>query len=193
MTPPILFPVFLKLDGRAVLVVGGGRVAADKLSGLVRAGACVTVVAPRISDAIAASGARLERRRFRASDLDGQWFVVSAAPPHVNRAVARAAAGRRIFVNAVDDSAQATAYLGGVLRRDGVTIAVSTEGVVPALAGLLREGLDALLPADLSQWVIQSRWLRRRQRRCGVPMTQRRPQLLDALVRLYESRAGRAS
>lgn len=188
-----LFPVFLRLTGRPVLVVGGGTVAASKLEGLRRAGADVTVVAPSISPEIAASGARLERRPFHPSDLDGHWFVVSAAPSAVNRAVMQAAAGRRMFVNAVDDPDHATAYLGGVVHRDGVTVAISTHGHAPALAGLLREGLDAMLPADLGRWMTQARWLRRRQRRAGVPMTQRRPQLLDALTRLYQARARRAS
>jgi uroporphyrin-III C-methyltransferase/precorrin-2 dehydrogenase/sirohydrochlorin ferrochelatase len=179
-----LFPVFLKLSGRPVLVVGGGAVAASKLAALRGAGASVTVVAPTISAAITRSRVRLARRPFRAADLDGQWLVVSAATPSVNRTVARAAARRRLFVNAVDDPTQASAYLGGVVRRGGVTIAVSTDGHAPALAGLLREGLDDLLPSDLRQWVTRARSLSRRQRRDGVPMAARRPQLLEALTRL---------
>ena len=61
--------------------------------------------------------------------------------------MAAAADARQVFVNAVDDPANASAYLGGVVRRGGVTLAISTDGHAPALAGLLREGLDALLPA----------------------------------------------
>ena len=55
----------------------------------------------------------------------------------------------RVFVNAVDDPANASVYLGGVVRRGGVTFGISTDGAAPALAGLLREALDAMLPADL--------------------------------------------
>jgi uroporphyrin-III C-methyltransferase/precorrin-2 dehydrogenase/sirohydrochlorin ferrochelatase len=183
-----LFPVFLKLAGRRVLVVGGGVVAASKIDALRRAGAAITVVAPQVAEAILRAGVRVVSRRFRPADLDGHWFVVSAATPAVNRAVARAAARRRIFVNAVDDPSAASAYLGGVLRRRGVTIAVSTDGHAPALAGLLREGIDDLLPADLGRWVARARSLRRAQRRAGVPMASRRPQLLEALTRLYASR-----
>ena len=133
-----LFPVFLKLAGRPVLLVGGGAVATLKLAALRRARARVTVIAPRVSASIAASRVRVRRRRFRPADLDGQWLVVSAATPAVNRQVARAAARRQVFVNAVDDPAHASAYLGGVLRRSGLTVAVSTNGHAPALAGLLR-------------------------------------------------------
>jgi uroporphyrin-III C-methyltransferase/precorrin-2 dehydrogenase/sirohydrochlorin ferrochelatase len=183
-----LFPVFLKLDGRPVLVVGGGSVAASKFAALRAAGASITVVAPRVCDAIVGSGVRVLRRRFRASDLGGQWLVVSAATPEVNARVARAAERRRVFVNAVDDPAHASAYLGGVLRRDGVTVAVSTEGHAPALAGLIREGLDAMLPQDLTDWFQASARERRKWKARRVPMEQRRPRLLVALNRLYEER-----
>jgi uroporphyrin-III C-methyltransferase/precorrin-2 dehydrogenase/sirohydrochlorin ferrochelatase len=186
-----LYPVFLKLTDRPVLLVGGGTVATSKLDALRQAGARVTVVAPSVSDAIAASGVPIMRRKFRAPDLNGQWFVVSAAPPAVNRQVARAAARRRVFVNAVDDPAQATAYLGGVCRRAGVTIAISTDGRAPALAGLLREGLNAMLPDDLEDWMDASREARAHWKAHGVPMPERRPQLLEALNKLYESRARR--
>ena len=108
----------------------------------------------------------------------------------VNRQVAEAAEARRIFVNAVDDPPNATAYLGGVVRRDGVTLAISTSGEAPAIAGMLREGLDALLPRDLADWMQTARDSRQAWRRDAVPMEQRRPLLLKALNRLYAAREG---
>ena len=103
---PDLLPLFVKLTGRAVLLVGGGRVAAGKLLQLLAAGADVRVVAPEISEDIAGEATprvALLHRAFESSDLDGVWLVVAAATPDVNRAVAAAAEGRRVFVNAVDD------------------------------------------------------------------------------------------
>lgn len=186
---PGLFASFLKLAGRPVLVVGGGPVAAAKLPALLEAGARVTVVAPEVRDEMDVPGVTVRRRAFAAADLDGQWFAVAAATSEVNQAVADAAQERRVFVNAVDDPQRASAYLGGVVRRDGVTVAISTEGAAPALAGLLREGLDALLPADLSAWVERSRSLRAGWRRDGIPLPARRPLLLDALNHLYAGRS----
>lgn len=183
-----LFPAFLRLAGRRVLVVGGGPVAASKLAALLAAGANVTVVAPDVVDEIVARPVCIERRPFEPADLDGVWFVIAAAPPEVNRAVSEAAGDRQIFVNAVDDPAHATAYLGGVVRRSGVTIAISTDGRAPALAGLLREGFDTLLPGDLDRWLELSDDLRREWRREGVAMEQRRPRLLEAINRLYQER-----
>ena len=98
---------------------------------------------------------------------------------------AQAAEVRGIFVNAVDDTDSASAYLGGVVRKAGVTVAVSTDGRAPALAGLLREALDAVLPDDLDQWVEAALRLRSRWRADGVPMQERRPQLLRALQEIY--------
>ena len=180
-----LLPVFLKLAGRRVLVVGAGTVAASKLAVLVPTGADITVVAPAVSDAVAGAGVRIVRREFQEADLDGQWFVVSAAPPDVNRVVAEHAGRRGLFVNAVDDPPNATAYLGGVVRRSGVTIAISTSGRAPAMAGLLREGLDAMLPSDLDRWFEHADALRKRWREQAVPMPQRRPELVEAIVGLY--------
>lgn len=185
-----LYPVFLKVGGRRVLVVGGGPVAASKLAALVAADARVRVVAPQVRPEIEAQGVEIDRREFVPSDLDDAWFVVAAATPEVNRQVADAAETRRVFVNAVDDPASASAYLGGVVRKAGVTLSISTGGRAPALAGLLREGLEAVLPDDLAQWQQVAADARRHWKASGVPMEGRRPLLLDAINRLYDARRG---
>jgi siroheme synthase-like protein len=180
-----LYPIFLHLRSRPVLLVGGGHVAAGKLAGLVEAGAQITVVAPEIRSELLRPGVRYAPRAFQPADLDGKWLAVAAATPEVNREVADAAEVRGIFVNAVDDKGSASAYLGGVVRKGGVTVAVSTGGEAPALAGLLREALDAVLPDDLDQWVEAARRLRARWRTDSLPMNERRPQLLRALEEIY--------
>jgi uroporphyrin-III C-methyltransferase/precorrin-2 dehydrogenase/sirohydrochlorin ferrochelatase len=180
-----LYPVFLKLDGLPVVVVGGGPVAASKLRGLVEAGARVTVIAPAIVDEIRAQPVTILETEFRPAHLAGAFWVVAAATPDVNRDVAAAAAVRGLFVNAVDDVVSATAYLGGVVRRGPVELAISTGGLAPALAGLLREALDAILPDDLETWITVAKDARRDWKRAGVPMEQRRPLLLRALERIY--------
>lgn len=184
----MLLPVFLRLESRPVLVVGGGPVAAGKLGALVDAGAAVTVVAPEIRPEMARPGVTLVRRGFEEADLDGMWYVVAAAPPDVNRRVHEAAERRRVFVNAVDDPAHASVFMGGVVRRAGVTVAISTDGAAPALAGLLREGIDACLPPDLDAWMAVAGRARDGWRRDGVPIDERRPRLLAALNQIYEER-----
>jgi uroporphyrin-III C-methyltransferase/precorrin-2 dehydrogenase/sirohydrochlorin ferrochelatase len=189
-----LLPVFLKLAGRRVLVVGGGPVAAAKLASLRDTGAELVLVAPAIGEPARAAIARhpngvaVVERRFAERDLDGAWLVIAAAPPEVNRQVAAAAEARRLFVIAVDDPEAASAYGAGTLRRAGVTVAISTDGRAPALAGLLREGLEAVIPpdVDMDAWVATANAQRPLWRAAGVPMAERRPLLLRALNRLYE-------
>jgi len=185
MADAALYPVFLKLRGLPVVVVGGGRVAASKLEGLLAAGARVTVIAPQVGEDIRGRAAVVERA-FQPSDLDGARWVIAAATPEVNREVAAAAATRGLFVNAVDDPEHATAYLGGVVRRGEVELAISTGGVAPALAGLLREALDALLPNDLEQWIKIAVRERAHWKQARIPIGERRPLLLRALDRLYQ-------
>jgi uroporphyrin-III C-methyltransferase/precorrin-2 dehydrogenase/sirohydrochlorin ferrochelatase len=190
-----LLPVFLKLAGRRVLVVGGGPVAAAKLAGLRGAGAEIVLVAPAIGAPARAEidrcgGVTVVERPFVETDLDGAWLVVSAAPPEVNREVAAAAEARRLFVIAVDDPQAASAYGAGTLRRGGVTVAISTDGQAPALAGLLREGLEAVIPPELDAWLAEANAQRPLWRGARVPMAERRPLLLRALNRLYDQEGG---
>jgi uroporphyrin-III C-methyltransferase / precorrin-2 dehydrogenase / sirohydrochlorin ferrochelatase len=196
----MLLPLFLNLAGRRVVLVGGGPVAAAKLQQLLAAEALVRVVAPQVAAAIdeaaagSAAGLTIIRREFAPADLDGAWLVVAAATPEVNRAVAQAAEERRLFVNAVDDPANASAYLSGVIRREGFTLAVSSNGEAPGLTALLRQGLDELLPRyELARWLRAARVQRRRWRADGVPMDERRPLLLEAINRLYEGQRAESS
>jgi uroporphyrin-III C-methyltransferase/precorrin-2 dehydrogenase/sirohydrochlorin ferrochelatase len=186
---PRSYPAFLRLQGRSALVVGAGPVAAQKLQGLLDAGARVTVVAPAIHPAFDRPEVERLQRGFTESDLAGRWLVVAAAPPEVNAAVARAAEERQIFVNAVDDLASASVHLGGVVERGGVTFAISTGARAPALAGLLREAVEALLPEEIGDWVALAEELKHRWRAAGVPIHERRPLLLAALLERHSRRS----
>ena len=183
-----LFPLFLKLKNRKVVVVGGGKVASTKLDALLASGALVKVIAPEIKREVERSDVTIERRTFEPKDLDDVWLVVAAATPSVNRQVAEAAEKRKIFVNAVDDPDNANCYLGGVVRHGGVTLAISTDGEAPAIAGLLREGLESILPEmELEAWMTEAIQQRKSWRKNGIPMEKRRPLLLKALIKRYEN------
>ena len=188
---PELLPLFVNVTERRVLLVGGGSVARAKLAQLLAVGAHVVVVAPVIDPEMTTTGATIREREFLPSDLDDVWLVVAAATRDVNRIVAEAAETRRLLVNAVDDPENASAFLSGVVRRAGVTIAISTSGDAPGLTSLVREALDAVLPADLGRWMAVAREARTGWRHDGVPMGDRRPLLLRALNRLYEEDAWR--
>ena len=182
-----LYPVNLILVDRPVLLVGGGPVASVKILSLVEAGANVTVVAPEISSAVRRLARRCEERAFRESDLDGVHFVVSAAPPEVNREVVEAAHALGLFVLAVDHPAVASVQSPAVLRRGGIQITISTDGLAPALAGLVREALEALLPDDeeAARWIALAQAARDGWKRDEIPHGERRALLVTALQALY--------
>ena len=185
MSAPELFPLFAKLAGRRVVIVGGGHMATARAKQLSAAGARITVIAPEVGDGAAGLADVVERRPFEPRDLDGAWFAVAAATPAVNCAVACAAEERRILVNAVDDPECASAYTAGVVRRGGATVAISTAGRAPALAGLLREAIDAVLPSDLGTWMDVAEGERSAWKAARVPLATRRPMLLQKLNALY--------
>jgi uroporphyrin-III C-methyltransferase / precorrin-2 dehydrogenase / sirohydrochlorin ferrochelatase len=171
-----LYPLFLRLRDRRVLVVGGGTVATRKVAELVDAGAHVIVVAPET----AIEGVEVRRRPFQESDLDDVWLVIAATnDSEVNAAVASAAESRRIFVNAVDDPPNASAFFGAVIRRAPFLVAISSSGELPAMSRLIREILESVLPEE--RWIERARALRREWKAKKTPMSERFGQLVRAI------------
>ena len=146
-----LFPLFVELQGRPCVVLGGGAVAERKVESLLAAGAVVTVVSPALSPALAtlASGGRIAHvaRPYAEGDLAGAALAFAATDDGVvNADVAREGRARGVWVNAADDPAHCDAILPAVVRRGAVTVAVSTGGASPALARAVRERIEAALP-----------------------------------------------
>ncbi|MBI2168185.1 MAG: bifunctional precorrin-2 dehydrogenase/sirohydrochlorin ferrochelatase, partial [Actinobacteria bacterium] len=144
MTPGL--PVNLGLEGRRVLVVGGGRIAARKVDALLAAGAEVHVVAPTLGDEIRSwrdeDRLAVTERPFVPGDFEHVWAVFSATDdPEVNRRVFEEGERRRVFVNSADDPAHCSMTLMSIVRRGDLQIAIGTGGRSPALAAALKERL----------------------------------------------------
>jgi precorrin-2 dehydrogenase / sirohydrochlorin ferrochelatase len=137
---PRLYPVNLVLDGRPVLVVGGGKVALSKVVELVACGAVVTVVAPEIDPALRElDELTLLDRPYESGDVRGFRFVVSATgDPAVNSAVLADGDAEGIWVNGVDDPANAAVTLPARIRQGDLLVTFSTRGRAPAVARWLR-------------------------------------------------------
>lgn len=153
-----LFPMFMKLEGRPVLVVGAGRVGEPKIRSLLRAGARVRVVAPHATPRVKswAGAGKIDwvARRFAARDLRGAVLAVVATPSReVNDNVARLARRRRIPVNVVDDPERCDFYYPAVIRRGPLLVAISTEGRSPAMAKRLRRHLEQSVTPELGRAV----------------------------------------
>lgn len=179
-----LYPLFLKLGGRRVVVVGGGAVAERKILSLVSAGALIQVVAPRATakvQQLARDGTiAWAQRRFADADVDGGWLVIaSTSDADLQRQVAAAASARQIFVVAVDDPAHASAYSGAVVRRPPFTIAISSSGATPAMTRLVREIIEQVLPSD--SWIERAKRLRAKWLAEKTPTGDRFAELVRAI------------
>jgi precorrin-2 dehydrogenase/sirohydrochlorin ferrochelatase len=153
-----LFPMFLKLEGRQCLMVGAGAIAQEKMPSLLEAGGKIKVVAPQVTEPIAALARdgkiELEQREFVESDLDGVFLVIAATSlPALNRQVFEAARARNVLCNAVDDPNHCDFYYGSVVRRGDLQIAISTAGHSPALAQRLRKQLEVQFGHEYTAWL----------------------------------------
>ena len=147
------YPIFVEMAGRRTLVVGGGKVAQEKVGGLLAAGAAVTVVAPELSpklqSLVEAGTIAHEAHEYRDGDLAGyEVCFVATDDGAVNAAVAVEGKRSGIWVNAADDPGNCDFILPSVVRQGDVVVAASTGGASPALARRLREDLTAFLSED---------------------------------------------
>ncbi len=145
-------PIFLNVEDRKCLVVGGGKVAARKVKLLKRAGAYITIVSPQLCDELQTQlqqgGMTHVTREFQDEDLDDCVLVIAATDAKaVNRRVSALANAQRIPVNVVDSSDLCSFIMPSIIDRSPVQIAVSTGGNSPVLARLLRSRLESFIPA----------------------------------------------
>jgi siroheme synthase-like protein len=148
-----LFPMFVKLQGRLVVVVGGGEI-----EGLLDVGAKIRLVAPEVHLSLA-SPIRTRKiewmpRKFATGDLEGAALAIAAtSAPGVNASVFREAEVRGIFCNAVDDIENCHFYYGSVVQRGDLQIAISTNGKSPALAQRLRQEFEQQFGPEYEVWL----------------------------------------
>ncbi len=174
----MFLPLFLKVEGKRVVVVGGGEIATRKASELARAGADVTIIAPELHADL--GHIAWVRRGYEDGDLRGVWLAFAATDDAEAQArIARDADRERVFVVAIDDPKNASAISPAVVRRGPVTVAVSSGGEAPALTRLLREIIEQILPDD--RYVQSARELRRRWKREARPMGARFGELVQTL------------
>ncbi|MBL6750857.1 MAG: uroporphyrinogen-III C-methyltransferase [Nevskia sp.] len=147
----VFFPVFLRLAGCRVLVVGGGEVAARKVRLLLRSGARIEVAARELNTELAQlaeTGAIVRGGTgFDPAQVAGCRLVIAATDDaQLNRAVAAAAEAANVAANVVDDGAHSSFITPAIVDRAPVQVAISTGGAAPVLARRLRERLEAWLP-----------------------------------------------
>ena len=155
-----VFPMFLKLEGRRVLVVGAGKVGEPKISGLLETGARVVVIALQASPAVrewAREGKiELKLRAFTADDLDGAFLAIVATNSRtLNERVYHEAQRTGVLCNVVDVPDLCDFFYPAVVRRGDLQIAVSTAGQSPSLAQKIRQQLEKQFGPGYATWVAE--------------------------------------
>jgi siroheme synthase-like protein len=153
-----LFPAFLRLQKRLVVVIGGGAIATDKIPALLQTGARVRVISPKVTPKIAEWVRNREvewlPKLFDGDDLSGAFLVVAAtALRDLNESVFLQADARNILCNAVDDIDHCHFFYGSIVQRGDLQIAISTNGKSPALAQRLRKELEQQFGPEYAMWL----------------------------------------
>ncbi len=154
----LYYPIFLKVEQKLCVVIGGGTVAERKITSLLEAGARVKVIAPEVTERIktlAREGKIIwEERPYRSGDLKDAFLVIAATNnPQVQEEVFAEAEERKIFCNVVDKPALCSFIVPSVVKRGRLQIAISTSGASPALAKRLREQLEELFGPEYAEYL----------------------------------------
>lgn len=156
-------PIFLDLKGRKVLVIGGGKIAAEKLRKVVLCCDNTVVITKEVKDEyieeLAKSGKiKLEIREFSESDLEGVFIVISATDNgELNQRVYDLCSSRNIPVNSVDQKDKCSFIFSAEIRRGDLTIAVSTGGASPGLAARIRNQIEDLIADDAEIYIEEAK------------------------------------
>jgi len=180
------YPVFLDLQGRPAVVIGGGRVAERKALALLACGARVSVISPTLTKKLSylaqAGAIRHRKRRWRPTDLEEAFLIIATTNDRkVNAEVARRAQAASRLVNIADDPARCNVIAPAVISRGDLIIAVSTGGKSPALAGRIRRELERSFGAEYGRFLKLLGQVRE-QVRAGIPSIARRRRILQRLV-----------
>lgn len=163
------FPIFVDLENKPVLVLGGGEKATQKLRLLEKTRARITIIAPRVDEDISAAAGkynwRIETREPTADDFDGVAIAfVAGDDPARNAELGALARSKGVHVNVVDQADDGTFIMPAIVDRAPVTVAIGTEGAAPIIAREIKSKLEAWLPANFGAVARHAQGLRSRVR-----------------------------
>lgn len=165
-----LFPIFVKADQVSILLVGGGAIAEEKLHFLLKSSpeAAIKVVAKEIRPEVRAiiqehQTVSHEVREFRDTDVNGRHLIIAATNnTELNDHIKWLANERNILLNVADKSALCDYYLGGIVTKGDLKLAISTNGKSPVMAKRLRQFFEAELPENLDDVINELQALRKK-------------------------------
>jgi len=157
-----LYPIFLKTENFHILLIGGGMVGTEKLSFILKnsPNALITIVAKEISKEIRSMvdgrwSTVLIEKAFEPSDLENKQLVIAATADNLlNQEIYRAAKEKNILINVADTPDLCDFYLGSIVTKGDLKIAISTNGKSPTLSKRIREFFEDVLPDNINDLIL---------------------------------------
>lgn len=161
-----MYPLFLKLENKPCLVIGGGKIAERKALSLLEAGAIVTLISPDLTEELEKMASSREinyvNRLFETGDTEGFFLIIAATNSREsNIQIYGEASENNALINCVDDPRYCNFYVPAQVKRGSLKVAISTEGKLPMLAGRIRGFLNTLFPEDFGEELEELGQLRR--------------------------------
>ena len=152
------FPLFLNLEGKKILIIGGGKIAGDKLDHLLDFTTDITIISPLVSiyitKMIKEHSLTYIEREYKAGDIDGFDIVIGATDDkELQEAISRECKSKDILCNIVDRKELCDFIFPSYIKKGDLTIAISTSGASPAVAKHLRMFLESILPSDIEEFL----------------------------------------
>ena len=179
------FPAFIKLDNQKILIVGGGKIAHEKLDHLLDFTDAITVIATEFSDdmrsLIESASLVHEQRAYKTGDIEGYGIVIVAVDDiPLQEAIFHESKKHNCLCNAVDSVDYCDFIFPSYVKKEDLTIAISTSGASPAMAKHLRRYLEKLIPEGIGEFLKEMKELRR-----TLPKGKERMAMLDAKAKEY--------
>jgi len=179
------FPAFIKLDDTKILVVGGGRIAGEKIGRLIDFTKEIVVVAPEVNEEtrrlIDDNGLKLFRRSYRPDDIDGFGIVVVAVDDlALQKEIYEACQTRHTLCNSVDSVDYCDFIFPSYTKKGELTVAFSTSGISPSVAKYLRRAIERTIPDSIAGFLEEMKQLR-----ASLPKGKERMRMLDEKAKAY--------
>ncbi|TGK16333.1 precorrin-2 dehydrogenase/sirohydrochlorin ferrochelatase family protein [Leptospira kmetyi] len=186
------YPAFLNLENKNILLIGGGKVALEKLPHLIESGAKITLISLEVCGQVARilekhPEIKVEYRSVEFSDLQGRALVFSATnDSDLNRRLSDYAHSWKIWINCADDPSNCDFYSAAVLDRGPIRVAISTEGSFAGLSGIVKTTLEELIPNEHEDELQELMRIRKELKSILPDSEKRRKVLKDLLQTLKE-------
>ena len=179
------FPAYIKLENRKILVIGGGKIAGDKISHLLDFTKNITIISPKIEkkveEFIKNYSLKYIDREYQKDDVNGFYIVIVAADDiELQKRVYKECQEKRILCNSVDSIDYCDFIFPSYIKKGDLTIAVSTSGASPSLSKYLRRSIEKLIPDDIDKFLKELKNIRLK-----LPKGKERQKILDTKAKDY--------